>query len=150
MIDAASMSTKDLRALLSAGILFGPAKDTVVGELASRDAVQAKPTPTDSFRSNAEREMAQLLDVDQRAGRIKAWKHEAMTLKLADDTRFTPDFLIEHWERPYYELREVKGERSWEDAIIKYRIAKSMYPHFRWTFYRKHLKRNGGHWTCDL
>lgn len=71
---------------------------------------------------------AQYLDFLQRAGYVKSFRFEAITLRLADGTRYTPDFLVERFDtKP--ELHEVKG--FWrEDALVKYRVAAELFPMF--------------------
>lgn len=78
---------------------------------------------------------AQHLDLLQRAGLIRSWRFEAITLKLADGTRYTPDFLVEVYDRTP-ELHEVKG--FWrDDALVKYRVAAELFPMFRFRVVRR-------------
>jgi hypothetical protein len=66
--------------------------------------------------------------------------YEAITLKLAHDTRYTPDFFA---IMPDGELRcyEVKGAFAREDSIIKLRVAASMFP-FKFIL----VRREGDRW----
>lgn len=64
-----------------------------------------------------------------RAGEIMAYEYEAIKLRLADNTTFTPDFFVIDSEG-YVEFHEVKG--FWrEDARVKIKVAKEKYPWFR-------------------
>lgn len=72
---------------------------------------------------------AQRLDLLKRAGEVRDWRFESITLRLGDDTRYTPDFLVVRWEGPP-ELHEVKGHWR-DDARVKFRVAAEMYPMFR-------------------
>lgn len=53
--------------------------------------------------------------------------YEAITLKLADDTRYTPDWVV---MRPNGDLimYEVKGPHKREDAMVKLRVAARLFP----------------------
>lgn len=75
------------------------------------------------------------LEVGKMVGEIKSWRFQAMTLKLADDTRYTPDFMV---VRPddTIEFHEVKG--FWrDDARVKIRVAADFFPLFRFVAVRK-------------
>lgn len=66
------------------------------------------------------------LDAMKRAGQIVAWWYEKWTFKLADDLRYTPDFVI---QKPSgaLEIEEVKG--FWrEDARAKVKMFVALYP----------------------
>lgn len=90
------------------------------------------------FRSRAEARYAEILESQRRSGQIDAWRHEAVTLTLADGCRYTPDFLV--IERGRMTLIEVKGFMR-EAARLRLRIAVEQYPHFGW--YLIWAKRSG-------
>jgi len=93
--------------------------------------------------NKTEAEYAQRLEYGKHTGAILWYKFEAITLKLADDTRYTPDFavLIAGGE---FQLHEVKG--FWQDdAKVKIKVAASMFP-FRFIAVRKLPKKEGGGW----
>lgn len=71
---------------------------------------------------------AQVLEARKRTGEIIDYAYEAVTLKLADDVRFTPDFLV--WDERKIELHEVKGTLIREDARIKLRVAAAWFTCF--------------------
>lgn len=90
------------------------------------------PTPTapllDLFKNmnKTERDRAFDLEAMRRDGQIVAWWYEKWTFKLADDLRYTPDFVI---QRPNgaLEVEEVKG--FWrDDARAKVRMFVELYP----------------------
>lgn len=65
----------------------------------------------------------------QLAGKIRSWRFESLTLRLADATRYTPDFLVELVDEQL-ELHEVKG--FWrDDARVKFKVAAELFPMFR-------------------
>lgn len=71
---------------------------------------------------------------------------EAVTLRLGDDVRYTPDFLVIAKD-DVVEFHEVKGGFWRDDAKAKIRIAAEMYPMFRFYFFFREPKKNGGGWT---
>lgn len=86
---------------------------------------------------------ARYLDVEQRLGRIIEYHFEAVTFKLADDTRYTPDFLVV-LANGEVELHEVKG--FWrDDAKAKTKICARLFP------FRVKVARPAtlGNWTIE-
>lgn len=60
---------------------------------------------------------------------------EEITLKLADDCRYTPDFWVLA-DDDVLEFHEIKG--FWrDDAKVKIRLAAKLFPQFRFRAYRK-------------
>ena len=60
------------------------------------------------------------------AGEILWYQYEAVTLKLADDTRYTPDFMV-LLANGEIEAHEVKG--FWrDDARVKIKVAARLFP----------------------
>lgn len=90
---------------------------------------QIKPGPTQpkDKRNGLEREYGKLLEEMKRNGEIVDYFFEGMTLKLADDCRYTPDYLVVYPD--HFECHETKG--FWrEDARIKIKVAAKSYPYF--------------------
>ena len=86
----------------------------------------------------------QVLEPQKIAGEITAYWFERFTLKLADDCRYTPDFLIQFPEGTL-EFREVKGH--WEDdALVKIKVAAEMWPIFTFVAIHRIPKKDGGGW----
>lgn len=67
------------------------------------------------------------------AGEIRWWMYEAWKMRLADNTYYTPDFIVID-NALFIEAHEVKSEWStgkpgWqEDARVKIKVAAEMYP----------------------
>ena len=62
------------------------------------------------------------------AGDVLAYHFEGVTLKLANNTRYTPDFFVVHAD--HFEIIEVKG--FWrDDARVKIKVAAHQYPYFK-------------------
>jgi len=89
-----------------------------------------------------ESDWAARLQTQLAAGEIVAYWFEAVTFKLADDTRYTPDFVV---MLPTGELviHEIKGPIMQDDAWVKLKVFAELFP-FRTTLARK--MRKHGEW----
>jgi hypothetical protein len=78
------------------------------------------------------------------AGEIGEYKFEAITLKLAPGLRYTPDYstVTAAGVTVFY---EIKGAILKDDAIVKFKMAPSIFPHYE--FYLCQWK--GGEWTIQ-
>ena len=77
---------------------------------------------------------ARTLDLKILSGEIIAYWFEAITLKLAKDTRYTPDFVV-MVKSLEIEMHEVKG--FWQDdAKVKIKVAAEKFP-FRFIAIKK-------------
>ena len=90
-----------------------------------------KPASGPKFKSKAEAAYAQMLEARKRTGEIADWRYEAITLKLAEGVRYTPDFLLADHDGEMT-LVEVKGGYIRDDARIKLRVAAGQFPGFAW------------------
>lgn len=84
----------------------------------------------------------QVLEPAKASGEIVDYRFEALKLRLADLTFYTPDFLV---IRPdFMELVEIKGH--WEDdARVKIKVAAEQYPCFKFTA----MKPAKGEWESE-
>jgi hypothetical protein len=75
-----------------------------------------------------------VLEAAKRAGQVREYWFQGITLKLGDDCRYTPDYfvLMADWT---CECHEVKGWMR-DDALVKVKVAARLYP-FRFTVVRK-------------
>ena len=84
------------------------------------------------------------LDALKHTGQVVAWAYEAVKLRLADKTFYTPDFLVVMADGSM-ELHEVKGH--WEDdARVKIKVAARLHPWFR---FRAVKAGRGGRWEFE-
>lgn len=84
------------------------------------------------------------LDGLKHAGEIVAWAYEAVKLRLADRTFYTPDFLVIQADGGMA-LHEVKGH--WEDdARVKIKVAARLHP---WFVFRAVKAVRGGQWEYE-
>lgn len=93
-----------------------------------------------------EADYAQRLELMLRDGSLLWYGFEAIKLRLADATFYTPDFFILNRDG-LLECHEVKG--FWEDdARVKIKVAASMFP-FRFLGVRREPKSRGGGWVFE-
>lgn len=78
------------------------------------------------------------------AGGIVWFKFEGLKFRLADNTFYTPDFIVMN-PNGQIEIKEVKGFMM-DDANVKIKVAAEMYP-FRFYIVRQIPKKNGGGWV---
>jgi len=85
--------------------------------------------------NKTEARYADYLESLRQKGVIASWAFEAIKLRLADRTFYTPDFLIVTAER-LIELHDVKGRAGsgpggWmDDARVKIKVAAEQFPMF--------------------
>lgn len=98
----------------------------------------AKPSKAEEKLNKTERAYLALL----RARRVPQLGVQRVTLRLADDTRYTPDF--DHLG-PNGELvlAEVKGWMR-DDARVKIKVAAAQFPHFTFVLVKR---EKGGGWS---
>lgn len=106
---------------------------------------RARPHHKNGEMNTYEREYAeQVLDKQQQVGEITTYWFERFTLKIADDCRYTCDFLVQFPDGTL-EFREVKGH--WEDdALVKIKVAAEMFPIFSFIAIQRLTKKAGGGW----
>ena len=87
---------------------------------------------------------ADVLERRKQTGEVVDYWFERFTFKLADDCRYTPDFVV-MLASGELECHETKG--YWQDdAKVKIRVAASLFP-FRFVAIQKQSKKDGGGWT---
>lgn len=94
--------------------------------------------------NKTEAEYAGMLEARKTGGDIVWWTFEAVTLKLADNTRYTPDFMVMLADGAL-EIHETKGGFIREDGWLKLKVAAGMFP-FRFFLCQKQSKKVGGGW----
>lgn len=97
--------------------------------------------------NGTEREHAGNLDALKAAGQVVAYWFEGVTFKLAQDTRYTPDFLV-LLANGELEVHEVKGSFVRDDARVKLKLAADRYP-LRFVMMQKQAKKLGGKWIRE-
>lgn len=112
-----------------------------------RAKVRTKHTP--GAMNKTEAAYAAVLEARRLAGEIDSWKFEAIKLRLADLTYYTPDFAVVLPDGTL-ELHEVKavttkGAWLWEDdARVKIKVAAETYQWFVFVAIGALPKKSGG------
>lgn len=103
----------------------------------------AKPVDLFAGMNKTEKHRAVELEAMRRGQRIASWSFERVTLKLADDCRYTPDFFVVDLLGGIT-FEEVKG--FWrDDARVKIRVAAQQFPQFTFTA----LRLEKGQWQRE-
>lgn len=124
---------------------------------ASQQAAQPKKGPRGRAPMNkTETAFSALLDARQRRGEILHWQREGITLRWPDGMTYSPDFSIvtsmaaeaTETEAPSVRLTliETKGGFIRDDALVKFRAARSAWPHYRFEMWQL----TKGEWTRIL
>lgn len=91
-----------------------------------------------SRMNKVEIDFSLILEAKRRRGDIVSWVFEGVTFRLADDCRFTPDFFVIVSLSPLLiQFCETKGRHVWDDAKVKFRVAKEQHPWADWIMYQK-------------
>ncbi|MGB3271111.1 MAG: DUF1064 domain-containing protein [Rhodanobacter sp.] len=89
---------------------------------------------------------AQHLEIRKVAGEILWYRFEGVKLRLADNTFYSPDFVVMLADGTL-ECHEVKG--FWQDdARVKIKVAADQYP-MRFVAVKVRAKKNGGGWDVE-
>lgn len=78
-------------------------------------------------------------------GEIVWFAFEAITFGVAEQCRFTPDFVVQLPDGTI-EFHEVKGWRFEDDALVKIKVAAEMFGMFTFRAFVKQSKKDGGGW----
>lgn len=96
--------------------------------------------------NRSEEAYAAHLKAKQALGQIVWYAFEAVKLRLADNTFYTPDFVVMALDG-VIELHEVKGFWT-DDARVKIKVAASLFP-FRFKAMKARSKKSGGGWEIE-
>jgi hypothetical protein len=117
---------------------------------------QAAPTPKQAMQALGRLKTGQMnkteasygdhLELLKHTGKVAWYKFECMKFRLADNTFYTPDYIVMR-STGELEAHEVKGH--WEDdARVKIKIAADMYP-IKFIAIKKQSKKLGGGWQIE-
>lgn len=107
---------------------------------------RGKVKPRDKGMNGFERAYSEDLEKRKLVGEILFWRYEAIKIRLADNTFYTPDFMIMLPDGEL-EFHEVKG--FWQDAgRVKIKVVADQYP-FRFIAVTRQPKKLGGGWVVE-
>ena len=93
-----------------------------------KKALQYMSRYTSKNMNKLESRYAMRLEAMRAAGELACWTFEAVKLRLADKTFYTPDFIVMHLNGDI-EFHETKG--FWrDDARVKIKVAAELFPMF--------------------
>lgn len=94
-----------------------------------------------------EKKYAAELEAQLARGEIAWWKFDSFKIRLADNTFYTPDFIVMGIDA-VVSFVEVKGH--WEDdARVKIKVAAETYWMFQFVAIRSRQKKHGGGWVHE-
>lgn len=97
-------------------------------------------------RNKTESAYEDVLRMRQHAGEILWYRFEGLKFRLADNTFYSPDFVV-MLNSGEIEAHEVKGFWT-DDARVKIKVAAAQYP-FRFVAIKAKAKKNGGGWEME-
>jgi hypothetical protein len=87
--------------------------------------------------NKTEAEFAEILKVQQLSGAVRWWAFESITLRLAKDCRYTPDFMVLLADGST-EMIDVKGGGPIDaKSKVKLRVAADQFRHWRFAIEQK-------------
>lgn len=93
-----------------------------------------------STQNKTEAAFGLILEAQARRGDILRYRFQPVTLRLGDDCRYTPDYMVER-EAGKPEFVEIKGGFVRDDALVKFKVAKEMHD---WADFSMWQKFKGG------
>lgn len=140
----------DVQQLVKRGRAAQSAADAIIGKPRLPSRVEQVYATRGGVTADHRRSMNKLeqryaahLELERLAGVWLWWEFEPITLKLAHDTRYTPDFALLD-PGGHLVLHETKG--FWrDDARVKIKVAARLFPFFRFTAVE--WQRKAQHWT---
>ena len=99
----------------------------------------------DRGMNKTEREWAEMLEARRIGGELLHWSYEPIKVRMADNTFYTPDFLVVLGSGEL-ELHEVKGAFVMDDARLKFKLVAEHFPaRLVWA-----QKLKGGAWNVEV
>lgn len=86
--------------------------------------------------NGTERRWFERLQIQLYDGEIREVISQAIKFRLAHPRCwYLPDFAVLHNDGAL-ELQEIKGPRIWDDALVKFKVAREQYSGFRWSMWQ--------------
>lgn len=96
--------------------------------------------------NHTEEAYSEALELLKIQGTVLWWRFEAMTFKIAKDTRYTPDFDI-FYADGIMEFVDCKSPARIDPAsIVKVKCCAEQFPQFRFVIEQRLSKKDGGGW----
>jgi len=115
----------------------------------NRDNTKYGKRHTPGVMNQTETRYAEALQLRKLAGEIIEWGFEAVTFKLAADTRYTPDFMILNIDGTITFV-DVKGAGPIDPkSLVKLKVAADKFWCFRFELAKARTKRDGGGFVTE-
>ena len=111
-----------------------------------RDASKYGKRHKPGVMNKTEEYYAELLEQRKLAGEIIAWWFESVTFKLADDTRYTPDFTVLLADCTMEFVDSKGGGPIDPKSLVKIKCAAEKFYQFKFVIEQKQSKKLGGNW----
>lgn len=85
--------------------------------------------------NKTEEKFAWFLEAQKRNNEIKYWGFEKIKLRLGDNCWYNIDFMIID-NNDVLKLIEIKGGHIWEDSIVKFKTACTLYPFIKFEMHQ--------------
>ena len=92
-----------------------------------------------------ETQYAAMLNLMLKAGEIEGYKAQAFKVRLADNTWYTPDFMVHY--HSHVEVHEIKGGWITDKGKIKFKIARDLWPIYDWRMMQGKKRKGVYEWT---
>ena len=92
------------------------------------------PVTEDGMNKTEARYAREVLGIRKMAGFVIDWRFEAIKLRLAKRTWYTPDFMV--WTPERIEIHEIKGGFIRDDAAVKIKVAAEIFKEFKFVLAR--------------
>ena len=92
------------------------------------------PQAEDGMNKTEARYAREVLGIRKMAGFVIDWRFEAIKLRLAKRTWYTPDFMV--WTPERIEIHEIKGGFIRDDAAVKIKVAAEIFKEFKFVLAR--------------
>lgn len=100
--------------------------------------------------NQTETAFASILEQRKAIGEVISWEFEAITFKVAENCRYTPDFAI--WLKDgSMEFVDCKGAGPMDDkSRVKVKVVAEKFPQFAFVIEQKQNQKNGGGWKREV
>jgi hypothetical protein len=139
-MDLKAMFPRASKSFLDANNIIASSSDSS----ANGSEQQIKKIRVPKGMNKTETDFSHILEAQKRRGEILTYTYEGVTLSIGIGCKFTPDFFVVVSHDPL-RLRccETKGRHIWDDAKVKYRVARSIHSWAEWQLWQK----VGGQWS---
>ena len=116
----------------------------------ARDSSKYGKRHTPGVMNQTEAAYAAMLEIRKLAGEVLSWEFEAVTFKLANDVRYTPDFMITLADLTIEYVDSKGGGPMDPKSRVKVKCAAEKFWQYRFVIEQKLARKNGGGWKREV